>query len=487
MGVVINQSIKNTIITYFGFGLGAINTLFLFTRFLSDEYFGLITFILSTANILMPLMAFGVNNTIIKFYTTFKTRASQNSFLTLMLFLPLVIIVPIGFIGVMGFDAISNWIAKGNQLVKNYVWLIYISAIAFAYFEVFYAWAKVQLQTVFGNFMKEVFHRLGVMLLLFFLHLNIISVHQLIVWIVVMYTIRTVVMMGYAFSVKRPVLKFSKINNLSKVLKYTSLIILAGSVANIILEIDKFMIGHYNLLEQVAYYGVAIYIAAVIGVPSRSMHQITNPLTAKYLNENNKYELQVLYQKSSLNLFIISGFIFLLIILNINQLYALIPEQFSSGVLVVFLVGLTKLFDNFLGNNNAILFNSDYYRMVLLQGVFLAVVSVFLNMYFIPLYGIDGAAYATFLSVVTYNIIKIVFVYLKFKMLPFTKASLKIFSLILGVGLLFYFWDFPFHPVLNIALKSIFIGLSYVGIVYVLNFSDDVSKLINQFLKRLPF
>ncbi|WP_435132357.1 lipopolysaccharide biosynthesis protein [Formosa sp. A9] len=487
MGVVINQSIKNTIITYFGFGLGAINTLFLFTRFLSDEYFGLITFILSTANILMPLMAFGVNNTIIKFYTTFKTRTSQNSFLTLMLFLPLVIIVPIGFIGVMGFDAISNWIAKGNQLVKNYVWLIYISAIAFAYFEVFYAWAKVQLQTVFGNFMKEVFHRLGVMLLLFFLHLNIISVHQLIVGIVVMYIIRTVVMMGYAFSVKRPVLKFSKINNLSKVLKYTSLIILAGSVANIILEIDKFMIGHYNLLEQVAYYGVAIYIAAVIGVPSRSMYQITSPLTAKYLNENNKYELQVLYKKSSLNLFIISGFIFLLIILNINQLYALIPEQFSSGVLVVFLVGLTKLFDNLLGNNNAILFNSDYYRMVLLQGVFLAVVSVFLNMYFIPIYGIDGAAYATFLSVVAYNIIKIVFVYLKFKMLPFTTASLKVFSLILGVGLLFYFWDFPFHPVLNIALKSIFIGLSYVGIVYGFNFSDDVSKLINQFLKRLPF
>ena len=73
MGIVINQSIKNTIITYLGFAIGAVNVLFLFTNFLSDDYFGLITFILSTANILMPLMAFGVHNTIVKFYSSYKT------------------------------------------------------------------------------------------------------------------------------------------------------------------------------------------------------------------------------------------------------------------------------------------------------------------------------------------------------------------------------------------------------------------------------
>ena len=76
MGIVVNQSIKNTVITYLGFGIGAINVVFLYTKFLSDDYFGLITFILSTANILMPLMAFGTHNTIIKFFSSFKTRQS---------------------------------------------------------------------------------------------------------------------------------------------------------------------------------------------------------------------------------------------------------------------------------------------------------------------------------------------------------------------------------------------------------------------------
>ncbi|WP_159023181.1 lipopolysaccharide biosynthesis protein [Formosa sp. L2A11] len=484
MGVVINQSIKNTIITYLGFGLGAINTLFLFTRFLSDEYFGLITFILSTANILMPLMAFGVNNTIIKFYSTFRTRQSQNSFLTLILFLPLVIIIPFGAIGYMAFDTISTWIANDNELVKDYVWLIYISAIVFAYFEVFYSWAKVQMQSVFGNFMKEVFHRLATMFLLFLLYLKVITVDQLIYLIIIMYVLRMCIMMVYAFSVKRPVFKFTKLNKLSNILKYTTLIIIAGSVANIILEIDKFMIGFYNLLENVAYYSVAIYIASVVGVPSRAMHQITNPLTAKYLNEKDKESLKDLYKKSSLNLFIISGFIYLLIILNINELYKLIPEQFGSGILVVFLIGLAKLFDNLLGNNNSILFNSDYYRIVLIQGVFLAIISVLLNIYFIPHYGLNGAAYATFISVFLYNIIKISFVYRKFGILPFSENTLKVSILILISTLVFYFWDFSFNPIINIGLKSMIIGLVYGGICYYFNFSEDITKLLNKILKR---
>ena len=148
MGIVVNQSIKNTVITYLGFGIGAINVVFLYTKFLSDNYFGLITFILSTANILMPLMAFGTHNTIIKFYSTFKTRQSQNGFLTLVLFLPLLIILPLGTVGVFAYDWIGNWLSRENPIIKDYTWLIYISAITFAYFEVFYAWSKVHYVSV---------------------------------------------------------------------------------------------------------------------------------------------------------------------------------------------------------------------------------------------------------------------------------------------------------------------------------------------------
>ncbi|MFL0352726.1 lipopolysaccharide biosynthesis protein [Xanthomarina sp. GH4-25] len=484
MGVVVNQSIKNTVITYLGFGIGAINVLFLYTSFLSDEYFGLVSYLFSTANIMMPLMAFGVHNTIVKFYSSFKSKQSQNSFLTLMLFLPLLVIIPMGLIGCLAFDFISTWLAGDNIIVIDYVWLIYISAVAFAYFEVFYAWSKVQMQTVFGNFMKEVFHRLCITILLLILYAGYLTINQFIYSIVGVYILRMLIMKLYAFSLRFPKLKFERIPNLSAVLKYTTLIIVAGSVANVILEIDKFMINRYEAIENVAYYGVAIYIATVIGVPYRSMYQIVNPLTAKLLNEKNKVDLKILYQKSSLTLFIISGFIFLLIILNINELYKLINENYVDGLIVVFIIGVTKLLDSLLGNNNAILFNSDYYRMVLVLGVFLAALTVVLNIIFIPLYGINGAAFATFIAILIYNISKIAFVYSKFKMLPFSANTVKVIVLLLVSLGVFYFWDFPFHPIINIALKSILISLSYGVLVYTLNLSDDISSLINKIFRR---
>jgi O-antigen/teichoic acid export membrane protein len=484
MGIVQNQSFKNTITTYIGFGIGAINTLFLYTEFMSEQYYGLITYILSTAYVMMPLLAFGAHNSLVKFYSSYKSRNNVNSFLTWMLLLPLLMIIPLGLVGYVAFEVISNFLSETNTIIKDYVWLIYVAAIAFSYFEVFYSWTKVHMNSVFGNFMKEVFHRAGVMILLFCLYFQVIAIETFVYAVVGVYILRMLTMKFYAFYVRRPIFRFGKLPNLKAVLKYSALIIIAGSVANIILEIDKFMIGQYIEIEKVAYYGVAIYIATVIGVPARSMHQITNPLTAKLLNEGENNKLKVLYKKSSLNLFIISGFIFLIIILNINQLYLLIDDKYTGGLVVVLLISVAKLSDNIIGNNNAILFNSDYYRVVLALGVLLAIMTVVFNALLIPEYGINGAAFATFMSVIIYNFAKVTFVYYKFKMSPFCVNTFKTLVLIVILAIVFYFWEFPFHPIINIGLKSILIGLCYGLVVYRMNLSDDISIILNKFLKK---
>jgi len=340
------------------------------------------------------------------------------------------------------------------------------------------------MKSVFGNFMKEVFHRVGVMFLFVGIYFKWVDVEVFIYGVTIVYAIRTLIMMGYAFAIRKPVLRFKKITNVNSIIKYSLLIIIAGSVASIILEIDKFMLGQYIKIENAAYYGVAIYIATVVGVPARAMHQITNPITAVFLNENNKSALKDLYKRTSINLFIIGGFVFLLIVLNINELYDVLREEYRGGVFVVFLVGAAKLIDNVLGNNNAILFNSNYYRVVLLLGFILAILAIILNALLIPKYGINGAAFATFLAVIIYNSCKVGFVYLKFKILPFTSNTLKALMVLLAFVGTFYFWEFPFHPVINIALKSTLIGLLYMLLAYRLNLSEDITAILDKYLKQ---
>jgi O-antigen/teichoic acid export membrane protein len=482
MGIIFKQSLSNLIITYLGFGIGAINTLFLYTQFLTDAYYGLVGVILSTSAILMPLLAFGVPNTIVKYYSNFQHGKTLDGFLTLMLLLPLLLMVPIALLSYAAEDAIGLFLANKNLIVKDYVWYIFLIAMAMAYFEIFYAWSKVQMKSVFGNFMKEVFVRVGVSALLLLVYFDVISVSVFLKALVGLYIFRTLLMKLYAYRLKmiRVQFRFPKITR--DILTYSTLIILGGSTAVVLLEIDRFMINQFIQIENVAYYTVAIFIASVIAVPSRAMHQITYPLTAEILNKKDLGALKELYQKSSLTLFIIAGLVFVLIILNLNDLFMLVPETYRGGFYIVGLIGLAKVFDALLGNNNAILFNSDYYRALLIMGAFLAVCAVLLNIWLIPVYGINGAAFASFIAVVIYNSIKLIYVQLKFKIQPFTKETIKVVFLLIVVCVLFYALQFPFHPVVNITLKSLLICTMYIGILYRFKISEDVFGILTKYL-----
>lgn len=484
MGIVLKQSFQNLITTYVGFGLGAINTLYLYVNFMSDTYYGLVSFILSTAFILVPFMAFGVNNTLVKFYTSFKNEA-QDNFLLWMLLFPLVIIIPLTLLTFVAYTSIADFLSSKNEIVSGYVWYIFIIAAASAYFEVFFSWAKVQLKSTLGNFLKEVFHRVGVMILLIFLALEVISIHVFIKSLVLVYVLRMLFMVFYALRLRSPKLSsFDVLKNFTPILKYATLIIIAGSVATLLLDLDKFMIGKYVLIEQVAYYSVAIYIATVIGVPARSMSQITYPMVAKMLNERRQLEMKDLYQKSSLTLLVISGLLFLLIVCNIKSLYLLIDSAYAVGLYVVLIISASKLLDNCLGVNNAIVFYSDYYRIVLVIGIIAVFAAVILNLVFIPLYGINGAAVATFIATVGYSIAKLIVVFQKFRMQPFTRSSAIAFGVIVVFFAVFYFWDFGWHPIIAIAGKSLLMVLVYVWVVFKLNISPDVTASIKKVLAR---
>ena len=484
MGVVFKQSLNNTIVTYLGFGVGAVNVLFLYTNFMSDEYFGLVNVVFSAAMVLMPILAFGVPNSLIKFYSSFKDERTTDGFLTLMLFLPLVLMLTIAGLTYVAHEAIGNFLSKENPIVKEYVWPIFWIGMAMAYFEVFYAWARVRMRSVFGNFMKEVFSRVGVTLLLFLLYFDVISVEAFIPAAVGLYLLRTLIMAVYAFGVRRPRLVFDFPKNTRNILVYTTLIILGGSAAIVLLEIDKVMINQFIEIENVAYYSVAGFIAMVIAVPSRSMHQITYPLTAELLNQKNKTALKELYQRSSLTLYIVSGLLFILILLNLDDLYQMLPEPYRSGFVIFVWLGLAKVYDALLGNNNSILYNSDYYRAILFMGVLLAVMTILFNLWLIPKYGLDGAAIASFSAFFIYNTIKLIYVKAKFGILPFTNETLKVSALLLSIGVVFYFLDFPFHPILNIVLKGILISALYIGVIYRFKISEDVFGVLTKILRK---
>ena len=484
MGIVFRQSFNNTLILFLGFTIGGINVLFLYTHFLEAEYFGLITFLLSTANMIMPLLVFGMQHTIIKFFTSYQDKAAQDNFLITAILLPLLIIIPFAFIGTMFYEQIAAFLSRENIIIEKYTYTIFLVAICMGYFEVFYAWSRVQLKSVFGNFIKEVFARICVSCLLLSVHFGWLNPDEFVYGVLIVYSLRVVIMKLYAFHLYLPKLKWDGWpKNIKEILSFSIYIIMAGSAGTILLEIDKFMIPQLEHIAEVAYYSVGVYIASVIGIPSRAMQQIINPITAKALNDGDLEEVENLYQKSSLNLLIVGGLLFLLINVNITELYAIIDKpEYSVGIYIVLLISISELIKLALGTNGAILTNSKYYRILFYYSIGMAISVVVLNRLLIEYMGITGAALATFSVVSVFSLLRVFYVNRKLNMQPFNSKTVILLLIISALFGAFYFITLPFNAYLNILIKSSLILLVFISLIYKLKLSEDLNQIFSKYL-----
>ena len=496
MGIVLKQSFRNSIIIYGAFLIGGINTIVFYPNFLGAEFYGMVVFLLSASNLIMPITAFGIQYTIVKFFSSYKSKKEQDVFLSSVLFLPLIIGLSIGF----AWDYVNLLIMKltteENRIIEDYTFSIYLVAIACAYFELFYSWTKVQLNTVFGNVLKELWNRVVVLILLCAVFFELITKSEFIWALTGFYLLRALVMMCYAFYIYLPKFYFKLPKNFKEVLNYSFYIILAGSAGAILLDIDKVMIPGKETIEKAAYYTVAVFIGSFIEAPSRAMSQILQPLTSKSLNAFDTKEVENLYKKSSINLFLVGGLFFILINCGVSELFKLMPDKgYAGGELVVLMISLAKLSTMFLGSNGAIISNSKFYKITMPLAVGSSLLVYYLNtvFYFNIELGTEGLALATLITILSFNVIKLWFVNFKFSITPFTPKSLKLFLIILTVFLGFYFWNFPIPeieianfsitPIINIALKSILITVIYLFLIFKLNISNEFDVLLQKFYK----
>jgi O-antigen/teichoic acid export membrane protein len=484
MGVVVKQSVWNLVITGLGFVLGALNVLILAQIYLSDDYYGLWNYVLSTSFLFFPLMSFGIHNTIVKYYSSYTTKEERDGFLTQMLLWPLCIIIPVIGIIYLAQDTIASYISDKNEIIGAFLWCIPLIAIFQAYFEIFYAWVKVHMKTIGGNFLKEVFYRAGAMLTLMMLAMGWIDQTEFIYSLVFIYALRALLMNILAFQTYLPVFKFQKLMNTSKIINYSIYMIIAGSISTALIDLDKFMLNQYVTIDQIGYYGIAVFIATVIAVPARGMAQITHPLTAGHFNRNEMGDVAQLYKRSSLNLSVVAGFLLVIIFCNLNEFYAMMPQETRIAIPVVFLISLTKFSENLLGSNNAILYNSDLYKVTLWMGLLLTFVAIGLNWWLIPEFGIIGAAIATCMAYLCYAFAKAYYVYIKLKIHPWTSKTWNTLFLIVAIIGVFYFWDFTWHPLVNIAIKSVLISLIYLGSIYKMKLSSEINQIIKRYFLR---
>jgi O-antigen/teichoic acid export membrane protein len=505
MGLVIRQSIKSTLISYIGVILGAFNNLWLYPKYLEPEKIGLLKLLQDIPFLFALFVQLGASSLTDRFFHHFKDgKKNKGFFLILMLYPFIGYSLFIAFFFIFNDYWKSKFTANASLLVDYFIYLIPLTFFMM-YISIMEAYLRANLNVNWSNFVRDILIRTFYCIIVFIYAMKIISFNGLIFMVVAVYGIALFMLFIYAKRIN--ILHISKIvwptKILLKEISIYLLFLIPGTAGSLIAQkIDTIMLAtiggnnnfHENItnkniaLHNIAIYSMAYFISSVIEIPRRSISQISLPILSIAFKENDFSKINVLYKKNSITQLITGCFVFLLIWINIDDLFFFVPDSkiYSQGKYVILFIGLSKLFDMATSINGEIIQFSKYFKFNLVAILLLAILTISLNYIFIPLYQITGAAIALSITIFFFNAVKTYFIWYKMKLLPFTKDMIPLVilsCLIIILPLLFqYTADSSFSSFIFIMFRSCFFCFTFFFLVRKLKISEDANKLIDKTL-----
>src|SRR5690606_14740929 len=105
--------------------------------------------------------------------------------------------------------------------------------------------------------------------------------------------------------------------------------------------------------------------------------------------KNDMKNLDSVYKKSANNMLWAGGFIYLVILLNLNDLLSYLPETYHGIKWVIVILGIAKIVDYATGvNQNIIALSKSHWRMDLYSNIILVCMLIPLNYFLIKNYSI---------------------------------------------------------------------------------------------------
>jgi O-antigen/teichoic acid export membrane protein len=495
MGVIKRQGAKTLVVNYAGAIIGGLAVLFVYSS--NDEIYGYAHWLFSTATLLMPVASLGVHALIIKFYPAYSQTDKErfNGFLSLiigllvaafLMFLLCWKLLSVHFYSYLRTEAMNYEIFKSYE---NYVLILVFLFVALKFLS---NQSANKLRITIPNLIQQFGYKLFLPTLILLYAYYDWTIHRFSWGMILFFAASTLLLIFYVYrlgglrfaGIKRPYPQFSYI----EMLKFSIYSIFNQIGSSLAMRIDSVMIPIIlGSTTSNSYYVKAFFIANFVEMPTRSLNQIASPILSKAWTDNNLEQIKSIYKKASQNLFAIGLYIFLGLWFCIDDLVKLSsdPESFPHIRMIFLFVGSAKLIDMLTSVNSYIIGYSRLYRYNLFFIVFLGLMNLFLNIKWIGDFGITGAAMASATSLFLFNLIKLLFIWKNFEMLPFTMSNLKATILASAIFSLYFITDFNFHPLINILLKASLVSFLYLPIAYFWKLSPDINNSIRNYIKKL--
>ena len=429
-------SIHSSGLTLFGFILGALNTLVLYTRLVGVEQYGTIAFILASATLISPFISLGMPQGLLRFYDSI-TPVERPRLLGFAI-LAITLISSILF-GVVYF--FHGWLGQYSEAINNLSLYESITILAIALsmgvFELGFALAKLQFKPRFGVFLKEVYPRLLITLYLIHLIWSDFNWRHFILFLLMSYLTRALLIWITALKISGILPSFNfKGLRLNKILSYSFLVLLGSSLSLFFLEVDKVMLFELMTASEVANYTVAVFIATTVVIPFRGFLPLYGPKTARsYHQDSNSFHVADELKSANDQILDLTSLIVLLLLAALPLIQFVLPAEFEKGFDLIPILIFAKFIDAISGLTTPLFQYSKLYSKYLGLSILMFALLVLTNLWLIPLYGLKGAAFATALTFCVFSTLKHWFAWRWFRIALVSRD---------------YFW-----PIISIVLSSL--------------------------------
>ncbi|MFT6246483.1 MAG: O-antigen/teichoic acid export membrane protein [Salibacteraceae bacterium] len=491
MGIIKRQAIQSTTFIYLGVIVGFLNSALLLPALFSSEQVGLIGFLNSLTLIFSTIGALGIPLITVKMFPAFRDRNQRDhGFFSLSFWGSIAGIT----IGLLTFFLLKDLLISDNNAANDYYLFPFAFCIIFAFrvlFRVSDSYLRMLYKTVLGitieSFVVKVVILLGLVTVWYYPNLDFSVI--LVVYIIALSmpgTVTTLYLLTNKVSINGK--KFIKHlgPNRKSIVSFGFFGILGGMGTMIVLEVDRLMISNMIDLSANGIYSVAFFFGLFISIPSRGLKRIALSILSDAMEKKDMKTVGEIYTKSCVNQLLIGGYLFLGIWLCVEYVFDFMRPEYATGLYVVLFVALAQLIDMATGVNAEIIGVSKHYRYNSYFTAILIVLAIGLNFILIPIWGISGAAFASFLSMLIINLLRFLFLYKRMQLTPFNMKMLL--NVILIVGLFFGF-EFVFpkfeNPILGILITGTTLTIIYFLIAYKLQISTDINQMANRLLKRI--
>jgi len=190
-------------------------------------------------------------------------------------------------------------------------------------------------------------------------------------------------------------------------------------------QTDILMVGAILGAQQAGIYAVASRIASLVSFVGVAFGNIVAPMISEYYSTDRHLQLQRMMTLSARSIFFSALVVSVILGVFGESILGMFGEGFIKGYILLEVLLVGHLINAFSGSGGFLMSMTKYENQQAKILGFVVVINILANAVFLLMFGIIGAAFATLMSKLIWNIIMLIFVWRKLGINPTVMARVR--------------------------------------------------------------